>query len=100
MSGPIISEDPQVRYDLLTIYHWISRTDGSYLNADRVIDAYFNQRERYARNPELGSLCEEYFPRLRSFTFKQSFVAFYLPINGGIYILRVVHASRDFKRLF
>ena len=53
----------------------------------------------YAENSELGTLCSELASGLRCFSVG-NYVTFYLPMETGILLVRVLHRSRDIPRLF
>ena len=52
-----------------------------------------------ANNPLLGRVRHEFIVNLRSFPFKK-YLIFYLPIDDGIDVLRIVHSSRDIAQVF
>jgi toxin ParE1/3/4 len=66
---------------------------------DRLADRIEERCERLARLPEVGSRCEELAPRLR-FSVIGKYVIYYRPVEDGIQVIRVVHGSRDLKRIF
>jgi toxin ParE1/3/4 len=49
--------------------------------------------------PELGSLCEQLAPRMRSLAVGK-YAILYRPIDDGVEIVRVVHGARDLPSLF
>ena len=52
-----------------------------------------------ARMPEMGKSEEDLFPRLRSFP-EGNYLIYYLPTEGGIGLVRVLHGAREYKGLF
>jgi len=50
-------------------------------------------------NPHVGREQNQFLVGLRSFVVKNYFI-FYLPIDDGIDILRVLHSSRDIESIF
>lgn len=50
-------------------------------------------------NPLIGREQNKYLVGLRSFLMKDYFI-FYLPLENGVEILRVLHGSRDIERIF
>jgi toxin ParE1/3/4 len=52
-----------------------------------------------AENPRLGRSAEQLAPDLRRFE-HQSHVIFYVPENGSVLIVRVLHESMDVSRHF
>ncbi|HEY0077721.1 MAG TPA: type II toxin-antitoxin system RelE/ParE family toxin [Pyrinomonadaceae bacterium] len=49
--------------------------------------------------PQLGRKQDELLVNLRSFVVK-NFLIFYQPVEDGIEVLRVLHASRDIESIF
>lgn len=52
-----------------------------------------------AQLPLMGRACDAIQPGLRSFP-SGKYVIYYRPLNGGVEVLRVLHASRDVTGLF
>jgi toxin ParE1/3/4 len=50
-------------------------------------------------NPLMGQQRDDFFPVLRQFTVRP-YVVFYVPIENGIRVLRIIHGARDFPALF
>lgn len=50
--------------------------------------------EQLAAFPLMGKSAEAFYPELRRFEFR-SHAVFYLPISGGVHIVRVLHISMD-----
>ena len=78
---------------------WLHIAENNPQAADRLTSRIVEKYQTLLRFPELGSLCEELAPRLRSLVV-DSYVIFYRPIEDGIEIVRVVHAARDLPSLF
>jgi toxin ParE1/3/4 len=55
--------------------------------------------DRYAQNSLMGQQRDDLFPGLRQFTVRP-YVVFYVPIENGIRVLRIIHGARDFPALF
>mgnify|MGYP002790009012 CR=1 FL=1 len=49
--------------------------------------------------PESGKARHEFIVNLRSFPFK-NYIIFYMPLDDGIEVLRIVHSSRDIQQVF
>ena len=49
--------------------------------------------------PELGRFRHDFILNLRSFPFKK-YVIFYMPIDDGIDVLRIIHSSRNIEQIF
>ncbi len=56
--------------------------------------------ERLARQPGLGARRDDLLQGVRLFPVRKNYALFYRPLPGGIEIVRVIHAARDFSRLF
>lgn len=67
--------------------------------ADQLVDEIVAKCERYAGQPEMGTLCSELASGVRLFSHKR-YVVFYQALDDGIEVLRVMHGSRDYLRLF
>jgi plasmid stabilization system protein ParE len=71
----------------------------------RFIHAVFATAETLAGMPELGPVCRSANPRLRQLRrfpvngFKRFFILYH-PVPSGIEVIRIVHSSQDWKRLF
>ena len=64
------------------------------------IDALRSTCEPYARQPLMGIPQSELGEDLRSFTFRKTYVVVYRPVEDGIDVLRVIHSSRQWRRVF
>jgi toxin ParE1/3/4 len=78
---------------------WLHVAESNPRAADRLIAKIVDKYQTLLRFPEMGSLCEELAPRLRSLAVG-NYAIFYRPIENGIEIVRVVHAARDLPTLF
>ena len=72
--------------------------------AIRFLEAAQETFESLARTPELGGTLELCNPRLSGMRVWQikgfkSILVFYRPLSGGVEIVRVLHAARDFASL-
>jgi toxin ParE1/3/4 len=74
---------------------------------DTALTFYERLEETYtllATFPEMGKLAEfaEPIQETRVFPAKdfQNYLIFYIPIRGGIDVLRVVHGSQDLRQIF
>lgn len=65
--------------------------------------SYLNRlHERFeilAQQPMLGRQSDHFAPKLRRYEYR-SHVAFYVPEDGGVMIVRVLHKSMDVSRHF
>lgn len=87
----------QSAQDLNDIWDFIAESDET--RADKFIDLLLEKCELLAKFPEMGRARHEFVVDLRSFPVKNHIV-FYLPVENGIEILRVLHASRDIPEVF
>ena len=83
--------------DLNEIWSYINQDNPEY--ADNLIVELLRKFKMLAENPKLGKTRNEIFLNLQSFPFKK-FVIFYVQIENGIEIFRVVHSSRNIQGLF
>ena len=67
--------------------------------ADRLLDRIEERCQALVRFPEMGMSREELMPDLRSLPIG-SYVVFYLPIEQGIDIVRVLPGMRDIDAFF
>jgi toxin ParE1/3/4 len=87
----------QAKDDLDDIWYYIS--SGSVVNADRFLDRLYETMKLLAEMPMAGRAREDLAPRLRSFV-EGNYLIFYLPIETGIEVVRVLPGSRDITALF
>ena len=83
--------------DLLTI--WLYIADDSTEVADRVLDRLGSAFVTLSENPRMGRGREEVGSDLRSFVVS-SFTVFYVPLDDGVSIARVLHNRQDVERVF
>ena len=83
--------------DLDDIWYYIS--SGSIVNADRFLDRLYETMKLLAEMPMMGRTRKDLVPRLRSFI-EGNYLIFYLPIETGIEVVRVVQGSRAITALF
>lgn len=67
--------------------------------ADRTIDKLQKKFELLAEMPTLGRARDELRSGLRSLAVDR-YVVFYLPVDDGVRIIRVLHGSRDIESEF
>ncbi|MBW4620284.1 MAG: type II toxin-antitoxin system RelE/ParE family toxin [Cyanosarcina radialis HA8281-LM2] len=78
--------------DLDGIWDYIAASNPD--RADSFIRKLTNKLGMLANNPLIGVQREEYFPNLRMFPIER-YLVFYLPLNDGIEVIRILPASRD-----
>jgi toxin ParE1/3/4 len=83
--------------DLDDIWYYIA--SGSVVNADRFLDRLYETMKLLADMPMMGKAREDLAPTLRSFV-EGNYLIFYIPVDTGIEIVRVVRGSRDIEALF
>lgn len=84
------------RDDLLQIWLYISQD--SVAAADRLIDLVEEHLQLISQNPFMGQSVEQYRTGLRQFTVG-NYVLFYVPIEDGIQLIRVLHGTRKIEDL-
>lgn len=62
--------------------------------ADRLVESFEHHLEMLARMPSTGKLEADLAPDLRSFPVG-SYLLYYLPMEDGIQLVRVLHGARD-----
>jgi toxin ParE1/3/4 len=92
-----VTRRPLAAADILDIWDHIA--EDSLDQADRWVDKLDEKFGILATQPLMGRAREELAPDLRGFPFGR-YVIFYVPIEGGIDIVRVLHSSRDVDAAF
>lgn len=92
-----IFQSPEAQNDLIEIWLYIRQDNET--AADRFIDAINDKLKLLSESPQMGKVCEELAPSLRSFPVGK-YLVFYRPVVGGIELVRVVHGARDIQSLF
>lgn len=80
--------------DLEEIAHYVGARNPS--AAARLIDRFETECRRLAHDPGVGQLRPDLAPRLRFFPIG-NYLIFYRESSDGIQVVRVIHASRDYK---
>lgn len=88
---------PIAQIDMAEIWEFIAEDSES--QADAFIDRFDAQFQLLARCPGLGRLRDELLPGLRSSPFEK-YVIYYLPIEAGVEVARVLHSARDIDAQF
>ena len=94
---PRVTRRPLAEADILEIWDYIA--DDSLAAADRWVDRLDEQFRMLAAQPMMGRAREELAPGVRSFPFGR-YVVFYMPLNDGIDVVRVLHGARDIDAVF
>ncbi|HAM52160.1 MAG TPA: type II toxin-antitoxin system RelE/ParE family toxin [Nitrospiraceae bacterium] len=88
---------PQAETDLDDIWWYIAQDNPD--AADRFIDEIAKRCQAIAQFPNMGTRRDDLMPSLRSFAVG-NYLIFYLPIDNGIDIVRVLPGMRDIDALF
>ena len=89
---------PLATQDLQEIWVYLAENAGSE-TANKFLLAVKKKCETVSKFPEMGQVRHEYLLNLRSFPFSK-YVIFYLPLENGVEVLRIVHSSRDIQQVF
>jgi toxin ParE1/3/4 len=85
---------PQSRDDLIEIWHHIAEDNEA--AADRLLDRLDGALRMLSEQPRAGLSRPELAPGLRSFPVG-NYVLFYLPLDGGIELVRVLSRYLDIR---
>jgi toxin ParE1/3/4 len=88
---------PQASEDIAEIWDHIA--DDNLAAADRWLDRLDKQVRLLATQPLMGRARDELAEGVRSFPMGR-YVIFYIPIDDGIDVVRVLHSARDIDALF
>jgi len=91
---PVIVLQPRAKADLSEIWEFIAEDSDD--QDDAFIDLIDQKFQLLAQKSGLGRRREELAEGLRSFPVGR-YVIFYLPIPGGVQIVRVLHGARDIE---
>lgn len=94
---PRILRRPLALQDLDQIWDYIAQDNPTV--ADGFIDRIEEKCRLLAEHPKIGTSCESLHPSLR-FLAVEKYLIFYLPLDDGIEIVRVLHGARDIESLF
>ena len=88
---------PQASEDIAEIWDHIA--DDDLAAADRWLDRLDKQLRLLATQPLMGRARDELAEGVRSFPMGR-YVAFYMPVDEGIDVIRVLHSARDIDAVF
>ncbi|MFO0137146.1 MAG: type II toxin-antitoxin system RelE/ParE family toxin [Cyanobacteriota bacterium] len=91
---PVIVLQPRAKADISEIWEFIAEDSDD--QADAFIDLIDQKFQLLAQKSGLGRRRKELAEGLRSFPVGR-YVIFYLPIPGGVQIVRVLHGARDIE---
>lgn len=78
---------------------WIYLAQNNQIAADKQIANILNRLPMLAQFPDMGQVRDDLGERLRSFPVKP-YIVFYIKLDNGIEIVRILHNSRDIDHLF
>jgi toxin ParE1/3/4 len=93
---PRVLKTPEAELDLVEIAAYIEADNPP--AAERLLDHLDEKLRLLSEFPGLGRAREELAESLRSFPVGK-YVIFYLPLSDGINVIRVLHGSRNIRRL-
>jgi toxin ParE1/3/4 len=94
---PRVTRRPLAEADVLHIWDHIA--DDSLTAADHWVDRLDEEFRLLASQPMMGRARDELASGVRSFPFGR-YVIFYVPLDDGIDVVRVLHGSRDIDAIF
>ena len=94
---PQVTRRPLAETDILEIWDYIA--DDSLAAADRWVDHLDEQFRVLATQPMMGRARDELARGVRSFPLGR-YVVFYVPLDDGIDVVRVLHGARDIDAVF
>lgn len=92
-----ILTSPEAENDLDEIWWYIAQDNPD--SADKLIDEIEETGRKLARFTNMGRNRDELNPGLKSFPVGM-YLIFYMPISGGIQIVRVLHGMMDIDTFF
>lgn len=92
-----ILKRPEAEKDLEEIWFYIAQDNLD--KADKLLDEIEETSQEIAQFTNMGRNRDELHPGLKSFPVGK-YLIFYLPISGGIEIVRVLHGTRDIATFF
>lgn len=90
-----IERRPKARFDLLAIYNYIADNSGD-VRAERYLRRINDAVSYLAQQPMMGRARPEVEEGIRSFPCEEH-VIFYVPIEDGVDLVRVIHAAMDLE---
>ncbi|HVF67198.1 MAG TPA: type II toxin-antitoxin system RelE/ParE family toxin [Pyrinomonadaceae bacterium] len=94
---PVIKVSAAAEEDLKGIWAYVAEINPE--AAGRLVKDITRRFSLLRDNPHMGREQDKLLVNLRSFVVKNYFI-FYLPFEGGIEVLRVLHGSRDIGSIF
>ena len=78
---------------------WVYLAQNNQIAADQQIAKILNRLPILAQFPDIGKMREDLRDQLRSFPVKP-YIVFYIKLDDGIEVVRILHHSRDIDHLF
>jgi len=78
---------------------WVYLAQNNQIAADKQIAKILNRLPMLAQFPDLGKMGDDLPDQLRSFPIKP-YIVFYIKLDDGIEVVRILHQSRDIDRQF
>ena len=94
---PRVVRRPLAETDILEIWDYIA--GDSLAAADRWVERLDEQFGLLAAQPKMGRPRDELAPGVRSFPVDR-YTVFYVPLDDGIDVVRVLHGARDIDAVF
>lgn len=91
-----LSRHPLAEQDLIDIYLYVERENPA--AAEKLLRDINAKCQAIARHPMIGRARPELRPDLRSFPYG-AYLVLYRIVDGGVEIVRVVHAARNLEDL-
>ncbi len=92
-----ILKRPEAENDIEEIWLYIAQDNPD--NADNLLDEIEETSLKLARFTSMGRNRDELYPGLKSFPVGK-YIIFYLPVSGGLEIVRILHGMRDIDTFF
>jgi len=92
-----ILKRPEAENDIEEIWLYIAQDNPE--NADRFLDEIEETSRKLLQFTNMGRNRDELYPGLKSFPVGK-YIIFYLPISGGLEIVRILHGMRDIDIFF
>lgn len=92
-----IIKSPEAENDLEEIWLYVAHDNPD--KADKLLDEIEKTSRKIAQFTNMGRNRDELYPDLRSFPVGK-YIIYYLPISGGLEIVRVLHGMRDIAAFF
>ena len=92
-----VLKSPEAENDLDEIWWYIAQDNPN--SADKLLDDIDEASRKLAKFADMGRTRDELHPGLKSFPVGM-YLIFYMPISGGIKIVRVLHGMMDIDTFF